>query len=103
MGMSGFDTARYILPKVWNKMMTKGRTGCPLWGHSLDLKGNKEPDIDLNFSGEYQGEKLMLIWKLSSEREKHFVQEQLVHFQKKSGIWLCIEISGRTRDYKTSL
>ena len=51
-GMAGCDMPDKACP-VCGTPLEKDDLIFPL-RHSLDFKGDKEPDIDLNFSGEYQ-------------------------------------------------
>ena len=51
--------------------------------HSLDSKGNKEPDIDLNFSNEYQS-KAHSFTEVILEKDRHLKREQSVRFAEKT-------------------
>ena len=50
----------------------------------LGFKGNKEPDIDLNFSGEYQSNAHAYTVRLFSVTDRRSVPERLVHLADKT-------------------
>ena len=91
----GFDMPDAYRPKCGAKMTKEGQD-IP-FETFLGFKGNKEPDIDLNFSGEYQGKAHAYV-EVIFGKGKAFRAGTIGTLAEKNSLWLCVEISGRTRN-----
>ena len=80
-GMAGCDMPDKICPKCGKPLKKTGSTS--RLRRSWDSKGDKEPDIDLNFSGEYQSGRTA-IRRSSSEKDRPSVQGRSVRWRIKT-------------------